>query len=174
MILNLLCIPLMSWLDRQRGMPKDIETIPKGAALVGMGYLCAYLTGHALDVQAIIITLTVAFSHNFGFGEPIGHALTGTGGATADDGTTYETWQVGVLKTNPWMALTVRGLMVGLWTLLAMDWLASLKIALAFGLAFPLASAFVRYALKSPPNAWAIQEWIRGGLIGTFLIIGGV
>ena len=85
---------LMSWLDRQRGTSKETEIIPKGVALVGMGYLCSLYTGHWLDWQAIVITATAAFAHNISFGEPIGHALTGRGGATADDGTTYESWQI--------------------------------------------------------------------------------
>lgn len=178
-ILRLLirCSP-MSWLDRQRGMPKEAETIPKVLALAGMGYLCALYTGHFFDWQAIAITVGVAFAHNFGFGEPLGHALTGRGGATADDGTTYESWQIGkTLKENPWVALTVRGLLVGVWTLLALDPIASLKIAIAFGVAFPLASYLVRYRLKMPTAkisdaalAWAEQEKLRGALIELSLI----
>ena len=76
----LLAIPAMSWLDRQRGMPKDQETIPKVPALLGMGYLCAVLTGHWLDWQTLAIVAGVAVLHNISFGEPMGHALTGIGG----------------------------------------------------------------------------------------------
>lgn len=169
----------MSWLDRQRGMPKAAETIPKVLALLGMGYLCALYTGHVFDWQAIGIVAGVAFAHNFGFGEPLGHALTGRGGATAADGTTYESWQIGrTLKENPWVALTVRGLLVGLWTLWALDSVASLKISIAFGVAFPLASYLVRYRLKMPTTtiseaavAWAQQESLRGALIELLLIL---
>lgn len=182
----------MSWLDRQRGTPKEAEIIPKLPALLGMGYLCALYTGHVLDWQAVAITASVAFAHNFGFGEPIGHALTGVT-RPAEDGTTYESWQVGkALKENPWLALAVRGLLVGLWTLFIpglagmtgfiqpvhIDWFASLKIAVAFGIAFPLASHIVRYRLKMPTRtreeagaAWAKQESIRGALIELLLIL---
>jgi hypothetical protein len=172
--LLLFLIPLMSWLDRQRGTPKETEIISKVPALLGMGYLCAVFTGHILDWQAIVIMLAVAVAHNFSFGEPLGHALTGIQGATADDGSTYETWQVGILKDNPWIALTVRGMMVGAMTLLALDWVASLKIAIAFGAAFPLASAIVRYGFRQGGEGWALQEWIRGGLIGLILFGGAL
>ncbi len=169
---------LMSWLDRQRGTPKVAEKIPKPVALLGMGYLCAAYTGHMIDWQAVVITAGVAVAHNFGLGEPVGHALTGRGGEAADDGTTYEPWQIGILKTNPWLAVTARGLMVGFWTLLALDWVASLKIAAAFGIAFPLASYLIRYQLKMPtatPSqeavAWARQEQVRGALIELLLLL---
>ena len=168
-LLCALLIPAMAWLDRQRGTSKETEIIAKVPALLGMGYLCAAFTGHVADWQAVVITLAVAVAHSFSFGEPLGHALTGIKGATADDGTTYESWQVGIPKDNPWLALTVRGLMVGAMTLLALDWVASLKIAAAFGLAFPLAPAIVRYGTKLGGAGWALQEWIRGGLIGLIL-----
>lgn len=178
LIICLSTVSPMSWLDRQRGTPKAAEKIPKLLALLGMGYLCALYTGHVFDWQAIVITFSVAFAHNFGFGEPVGHALTGRGGATADDGTTYESWQIGrTLKENPWVALTARGVLVGLWTLPALDPMASLKIAAAFGAAFPLAPYLVRYRLKMPAAtigeagaAWAQQEKLRGLLIELLLI----
>lgn len=164
---------LMSWLDRQRGTPKAQEKIPKPVALVGMGILCSLYTGHWFDWQAVVITITVAFSHNFGFGEPVGRALSGVTDRK------YEPWQVGkTLKENPWIAVTVRGLFVGTWTLLALDPIASLKIAIAFGVAFPLASYVVRYRIKMPTRtitesgaAWARQEEIRGALIEALLIL---
>ncbi len=170
---------LMSWLDRQRGTPKSAEKIPKLVALLGMGYLCAAYTGHLIDWQAAVIAACVAFAHNFGFGEPLGHALTGRGGEAADDGTTYESWQIGkALKANPWAALTVRGAMVGLWTLWALDPVVSLKIAVAFGIAFPLAPYIVRYRIKMPTAtisasavAWARQEEVRGALIELLLLL---
>lgn len=164
-LLYALLIPLMAWLDRQRGTPKETEIISKVPALLGIGYLCSVFTGHVLDWQAVVIMLSVAVAHNFGLGEPVGHALTGTMSGK------YETWQIGILKTNPWLALSVRGLFVGLWTLLALDPIASLKIALAFGIAFPLAPAIVRYGLKMGGGGWGMMEYIRGALIGLILFV---
>jgi len=101
----LLLVPVLSWLDRQRGMPKDVETIPKLPALLGIGYVCSVLTGHWMDWQALVITLSVAVIHNFSFGNPLGTALTGVV-SVAPDGTLHEKWQVGnLLKSNPWVAL---------------------------------------------------------------------
>lgn len=170
-------VTALSWLDRQRGMPRELETIPKLVALLGIGYICATLVGHWLDWQAIVITLSIAFIHNFSFGEPLGHALTGHSG-TADDGTTYEKWQLGVLKTNPWLALAVRGAMLGIAGLVALDLVAAIKIAIAWAIAFPLAPAFVRYVLKLPTTtekqsgkAWAVNEWTRGAIAGFALSV---
>lgn len=180
-LLLLLFIPLMSWLDRQRGTPKDREIIPKLPALLGIGYLCAAFTGHYADWQALVITAAVAVVHNFSFGEPLGHALTGRGGVAASDGTVYEQWQIGdLLKSNPWVALAVRGAMLGLAGVAALDWQAAARIAVAWAIAFPLAPAVVRYALKMPTRtkeqaglAWAVNEWTRGALAGALLWISG-
>lgn len=173
--LLLLLVPVMSWLDRQRGMPKAVETIPKLPALLGIGYLCAAMTGHFADWQAVVITAVIAVAHNFSFGQPLGMALTGKTGA-ADDGTVYEAWQVGILRTNCWLALALRGAVLGVAGLAAYDFAAALKIAAAWAVAFPAAPAIVRYVLKMPVNtanasgkAWAANEWIRGALAGLFL-----
>ncbi len=181
-LLLLLLIPAMSWLDRQRGTPKDDEIIPKLPALLGIGYLCAVFTGHWLDWQAAVITAAVAVIHNFSFGEPLGHALTGRGGVVAADGTVYEKWQVGsLLQSNPWVALAVRGAMLGLAGVAALDWQAAAQIAVAWAIAFPLAPAVVRYILKMPTRtkeqagrAWAANEWTRGAAAGVLLWIAGL
>lgn len=165
-----LLIPAMSWLDRQRGTPKDFEKIPKLPALLGMGYLSAFYTGHMIDWQAMVITLSIAVSHNIGFGHPIGFALTGKNTAldpNMSEGGKYEPWQVTkLLKENPWVALALRGFFVGFWSLVALDWVASLKIALAFGIAFPLAPYIVRFKLGMGGEGWAKMEELRGMLIG--------
>ena len=178
LLLLLLSIPLMSWLDRQRGTPREFELITKSAALAGMGVLTAVLVGHWLDWQMLAITAAVMVIHNFSFGEPMGHALTGRGGQMADDGTTYEIWQVtALLRENPWVALGLRGLVTGLAGVAVLEPVTAVMIALAFGLAFPLAPAIVRYLLKLPVNsgkaagkAWAVNEYIRGGLVGALLV----
>jgi len=172
----LLLVPVLSWLDRQRGMPKDVETIPKLPALLGIGYVCSVLTGHWMDWQALVITLSVAVIHNFSFGNPLGTALTGVV-SVAPDGTLHEKWQVGnLLKSNPWVALSLRGAMLGMAGLLAMDYMAAVKIALAWAIAFPLSPFLVRYVLRMPVKtigqsgrAWATNEWTRGALAGLLM-----
>lgn len=165
-LLYLPLVALLSWLDRQRGMPKDQETIPKIAALLGMGYVIAVLCGHWMDWQAIAITAGVAVLHNISFGQPLGQALTGKV-AKADDGTLYEVWQFhDVLRENPWLSLILRGVMVGGAGVLALDANAAWNIALAFGVAFPLAAVISRYALY---GSWGKNEYIRGALVGVIL-----
>lgn len=173
-----LLIPVLSWLDRQRGTPKETETIPKIVALLGIGYVCSVFVGHWLDWQALVITISIAFIHNFSFGEPLGHALTGRGGVPAADGTVYEKWQIGILKDNPWLALAVRGAMLGISGLVALDLVAAAKLAIAWAIAFPLAPAIVRYVLKMPTytikqsgKAWAVNEWARGATAGLLLSV---
>jgi hypothetical protein len=172
LILFLQKASLLSWLDRARGNPEN--RIPKAIALFLMGYLCALYTGHGFDWRAPLFMVAVWAGHGIGYGQPLGYALTGV----ADRG--YESWQItNLLKENPWVALFMRGLFVGIAALIALDVLAAIKIALAFGLAFPLASYTVRYQLKMPTEdagqaalAWAKQEEIRGLFIEMLLIIG--
>lgn len=170
-LVAVLGVALLSWLDRQRGTPKESEVIPKLPALLGMGYLCAAYTGHYADWQAAAITAAFAVVHNISFGEPMGHALSGQGGLAADDGAVYETWQVGVLKTNPWLALAVRGAMSGLAGVAALDSYAAAALAVAWGIAFPAAPALARFVLytKDVGARWAANEYIRGALAGLVL-----
>lgn len=173
-VLSILFVPLMAWLDRQRGSPPEIEVISKVPALFGMGYICAFYTGHVFDVQTLIIMLAVWAGHGIGYGAPLGYALTGVTGMPADDGSVYEPWQVtDLLKRNPWVALALRGVMVGAVALLSADIIAAGKIAVAFGIAFPLASYIVRYHIttSSPDDAWGKQEYVRGGLTGFILLV---
>ena len=165
----LLLVPVLSWLDRQRGTTKAQEIITKFPALIGIGYICAIFTGHFTDWQALVITLSIAVLHNFSFGEPLGHALTGKGGQRADDDTTYEVWQVGLLKTNPWLALSVRGAVLGLAGLAVGEITTALKIAIAWSVAFPLAPAIVRFVLKKGGEGWGTNEYIRGAIAGALL-----
>jgi hypothetical protein len=169
----ILLIPIMAWLDYQRGLPKDIETITKPVALVGIGFLTATLTGHWFDYYTIAITLGISVIHGIGFGEPIGHALSGIGGQKADDGSTYESWQVGaLLKENPWAALFVRGSMLGiagLPTIISGDYLTPISIAMSWGIAFPSACALVRWVIKPKGTGEGENAAIRGGIAASLL-----
>lgn len=168
--LLLLLIPVMSWLDHQRGTPKGLEIIPKILALILMGYACAVLTGHWLDWQAAVITAGFAVLHNFSLGQPLGEALTGKIGQ-ADDGSSYETWQVGPLK-NCWLALSARGAVLGLAGFIALDLTAGLQIAVAWAVAFPLSAALVRYvrSLRFKGGGWGLSEYLRGFIASLILV----
>mgnify|MGYP001604612953 CR=1 FL=1 len=157
-------IPLMAWLDRQRGRSDVTEIIPKIVALAGLGVCVSLLVGHYWDWQAPIIVAAVAIGYALGWGNPVGRACGGP------DNGKYERWQVGILRRNVWLALAVRGSFVGLFTLVAFDPVASLKIIAAFTIVFPLAPFLVTRAFqKSGDPAWAEQEYWRGGMAGVIL-----
>ena len=163
-LLLLLLIPLLAFFDRQRGADKKTEIIPKIVALAGLGICVSLLVGHWLDWQALVIAVTVAVGYTFGLGHPVGMALTGK------DIGEYESWQVGILRSNPWLALAVRGAFIGVCSLAAIDYLAALKITLAFAVAFPLAPWIATRVFKrTGTDAWSLQETIRGGLAGAVL-----
>jgi hypothetical protein len=188
-----------AWLDKQRGFGPEDETIPKGPALIGLGLCNAFfIVDHSaalavMAAQAAIITVAVTIAYNWpGFGEPIGHALTGRGGVMASDGTTYKRWQIGkTLKENPWLALAFYGAVffpVGILLVSAITgaiahfvgvagvkttWVfgAAIKLALAHAIAWPGACAVVRHVLKMPIKttkqsgaAWGMQEYLRGAI----------
>jgi hypothetical protein len=171
-ILFLQKLSLLSWLDRARGNPEN--RLPKAIALFLMGYICALYAGHGLDWRAPLFMVAVWAGHGIGYGQPLGYALTGVSSPE------YENWQITkLLKVNPWLALALRGIFVGIAALITFDYIAAIQVAVAFGAAFPLASYFVRFKLKMPTTdaaesaiAWAKQEEIRGLFIELFLIIG--
>jgi hypothetical protein len=184
-LLLLLLIPAMSWLDRQRGSSKETETITKGMALAGLGLSIAILLG-VYDWSAITIVAVTWTAYAYGFGEPLGRIV--SGGRT--DRKT-ERWQVGALQDHPYLAMTVRGLLVlptalaanGMVLLeallhaplgaMAMSWADIAKLTVAFGVAFPLAPFIAIKLGRRGDAAWALQEYIRGGLIGALLLIAG-
>jgi len=161
--LTLLLIPFMAWLDRQRGDPRGI---PKIIALIGLGACVSILTKHYIDWRAPIIVAAVAISYNvFGWGQAIGYAITGRNSGK------YAPWQIGTtLKFNPWLALAVRGALIGICSLAALDVVAAIKITLAFAVAFPLAPYLaVHLFRKAGDDAWALMEYIRGFMAGLIL-----
>jgi hypothetical protein len=185
-------IPAAAWLDRQRGTSKETETLAKMPALIGLGLCNAFFVvdhGATLAVivaQTAIVTAAVATAYNWpGFGEPIGHAITGSTNRK------YEDWQFKALQTNPWVALIFYGAVFFPAGILLMSaiaaaiaYLASVhgfqaswtfaaaaKLALAHAIAWPGACAVVRYVLKMPVRtsqqsgaAWARQEEVRGAI----------
>lgn len=164
--LILLLIPAMAWLDRQRGSDFTTEIIPKNVALIGLGVCVSILTGHYWDWRAPVLVASVAIGYNvLGWGNPVGRAC-----GVRDDGK-YEDWQVGVLRRNVWLALAVRGAFIGLCSLVALDFTAALKIAIAFAIAFPLAPLVATKIFKQRGNAaWALQEYVRGAIAGVLLV----
>lgn len=182
-VLWVMLIPAMAWLDRQRGSSDENETITKAVALAGLGVSVAVLLG-AYNVSAITVIAVVWTAYVIGWGEPLGRIV--SGGITDYK---YETWQVGPMKDHPYLSMTVRGMLILPIALVAnaavalsamlyapLDALAIpavdiAKLSIAFAVAFPLAP-FIAVSLgRRGDHAWALQEYIRSGLIATMLLI---
>lgn len=189
-LLFALLVPLMRWLDKERGHAKENETISKIVALIGLG-LCSSvllvdwsLPWQTLLAQTAIITAAVSMAYNMpGFGEPIGHAITGRTDKI------YESWQYGPLRKNPWLALSFYGavffplallilsLLASLFLPINWAWVPAMKLAIAHGIAWPGACAIVRHIRKMPTrtteqagSAWGMQEKDRGTISGLVLL----
>ena len=158
-------IVLMSYLDRLRGTGTRLF---KGDARLLMGWCLAALMGHGFDMLTLPIIALFAIGEAPGWGTPMA-ALYGDKMSQTDQ----EWWQVGLLKTNAWLALTVRGLMWGAPIALLGYWDPSLYwMPLVFGIAMPL-SVFITKHLDRfqseyvEGEAWARMEYLRGLLMGS-------
>jgi len=120
-----------------------------------MGYVTAVMVGHPFDWQSLAILITFSVLHGIGFGEPVGHAMTGRGGQVASDGSIYESWQfIPVLRENPWIALAFRGGILGLSCVWTLDPLSVAAVAVGWAISFPLSIAIVRF--------WVSPRWDIG------------
>ena len=165
-LLFLLLIPVMAWLDRQRGSSKEAEKIPKFLAMIGLGICVSVLTGHWLDWQMLVLIAGTWAAYSPGWGEPLGHAITGKTNRL------WEKWQFGIIKKNPWLALIVRGLFFTIPGLAILEPMTAVKLGVAFGLAFPLGPLIAtRIFKKRGDDAWALNEYIRGAFAGSVLWI---
>lgn len=183
---KLLIVPLMAWLDRQRGTPRSHERITKLVALVGLGLGAVLLLPPAALWIDVLTVAGVALGYSFGFGQPIGAIVNPPGNED------YEWYQVGPLKRHPLLALFVRGALVGV-SVLAL-YLVVMAARCTFGLpvaAFAalapgvvdrtatLAAVFAFSFMCAPwlavklgrtgNAAWALQEYLRGGLAAWLL-----
>jgi len=155
-------IPLMAWLDRQRGCHEC--PMPKILALFLLALCVAALTGHFdLNWQAGLLVAGTMTAWSVGWGQPIGWALTGKPVKI------YELWQVGYLRKNPWAALFARGLMMALPGITIFDLYTTLELAVAFAIAFPLAPWLSVAMSRNGEGSWAQQEYLRGGIAGVLL-----
>ena len=186
--LKLLLVPLMAWLDRQRGTPRQSERIAKLPALVALGIGAALLLPPAGPWLELLTIAAVAIGYSFGFGQPIGAIVSPPGN---DD---YEWYQVGALRRHPMLALLVRGSLIGATFIVlyaavlgvrlvalpgsAAGWLAAAPAAAqrAADLAIVYAGAFAAAPWlavnlgRRGNEAWALQEYLRGGLAAAMLL----
>ena len=182
LILKLILVPLHSWLDRQRGTPRDTEIITKAMALAAMVFCQLILLG-VHDWSVVTVGIVVWTGYVIGWGEPVGHIITGR---HAGD---YEWWQfLPVLRDNPIAALAFRGALVlplavalniFLWAInfvypvvaLMIGAAVIVKLTVAYAIAFPLAPWLVlKYRKARGDQAWVEQEYVRGFMIAAMLL----
>lgn len=183
---------IMACLDRYRGGSGQDKIIPKPVALLGLGSCVILLLG-VHDFSAVTVLAAVWAGYVTGWGQPLGRILD-----AKRANRNFEWWQFGPLKKNPYLAMTVRGLLIlpaalaanamlfaisGLLMLAAPSEVAQsvealfisaaaiAKLTIVFGIAFPLAPFIAVKLGKRGDAAWALQEYIRGGLIGALLLI---
>ena len=178
MMIEPLLIALAGYLDRMRGSDYDVlpEIVWKGKEIgnsewkILYGWVVAALFGHAFSWLTIPIIILFAIGEAWGWGEPIGAALTGK----PMNPDKLEWWQKGALKSDPWAALGVRGLMWGAPVALLSFWEPLLmSLPFIFMITMPLGVLAAKHIPKSTiSEKWTYQEIIRGLLTG--LLITGV
>ncbi len=168
---------LLAILDRFRGDGGKFTI--KGVAykvarpfqLLAIGYLISILLGVYWGIEAVKISIGVGIGFTFGWGLVIGSALNRTTPLEhklRNPSYKWEWWQFGILKTNTYIALAFRGLMIGAPLLIFGLYLYAGIVSLAYGISFPLSIYIVtRLNLK---DGWGKQEYLRSGIAG--LIVG--
>ncbi len=158
----LLC--LLGPLDRLRGSGKELlGFLPSKVktALYGLTFSLLY-TLDPVEVAGLVVAFLLGES--FGWGCPLGMALSGK-----DDGCELEWYQSS--RKQPWEDLFIRGVLWGIPLLAVGMWFGIDQLMFApaiFGLSMVLAPAIVRASIMWKPakHLWAVQEYVRGWLIG--------
>ena len=165
MIVDIFLVLALAIFDRQRGNPE--RGYPKALALIAIGLAAALLMQLGSTTGIIFVEIAVAIGYSFGWGQPLGAALRGT---PSDD---YEWWQFcQPLRRYPYLALAVRGAIVGALVAIGGDFHTALVIGTACAIAFPIAPAITVYGLRQVyDRGWATQEYIRGGLLGLLILL---
>jgi len=139
------------------------EDIGNGEWKILFGWVVAALYGHEFDYLTIGIIVTFFIGEVWGWGEPIGAALTRRDMNELE----LEGFQIGILKQRPWLAIAVRGLIWGA-PVAALAWFDPLLLTLPFilMLAMPLGVLAAKYLPGSVDKKWTYQEIVRGSLLG--------
>ncbi len=166
MLLLVLCA---GFFDRIRGDQFDLfsRTVEK----LVYGWIIATLAGHGQDAYTIPFAILFAFGISPGWGNPIGAALNRLSPdvhrnfllmqhAPAE----FETWQIGILRKNTYLALVVRGIITGIPIILTGLWIESIIVMTAYAIAFPLACRIAN--IFNNPGDWGHQEYFRGWIAG--------
>lgn len=157
-----LLVLVLAVLDRLRGSPD--RRVGKAVVLAGIGAVCASLAGYQMDETGLTAALMIGVMHSIGYGQPLGWVLVGLPHPDR------EFWQVGILARDPWAALAVRGAATCLPLLVLGQPDKALHVALAFALGFVLAP-IIAMRFRIGDGAWALGEYLRGGIVGTVLAV---
>lgn len=168
-------------IDRVRGSGVVHFGIGKATDQLLYGWLFAILLGYPFSLETIFLTLAFVLGVSFGWANPTGGALRKDWDSMNPDnfegarGNNYEWWQVGIMRRNPYVALTFRGFLWGL-PIAIMGYLIGVPIASIaipiYMIAMPLA---VFLAAHTPHwygmNTWEAQEKYRGWISMAFVVI---
>ena len=191
---------LMGPLDRARGYPWKIPGFSMAWKCL-YGYAMAIAFGHGWDLATVLITAGMVIGMSFGWGSPLGAAITGQKMDFMD----LERWQTfRLVQESPWWALAYRGaiwgacvnlawpvavLMAGfvgsIWLLLGVDEAAFMFLPIiesrpdlrllvlipAYAVAMPAAVEFALWMGKRGDSAWKLQELLRGSIVGLIVLI---
>ncbi len=166
---------LLAILDRFRGdggkftIKGVAYKIARPFQLLAIGYLISILLGVYWGIEAVKISVAVGIGFTFGYGLLIGAGLKGISPLEHKlrNNDKWEWWQFGILKTNTYIALSFRGLMIGAPLLIFGLYYYTLIVSLAYAISFPLSIYIVtRLNLR---DGWGKQEYLRSGIAGLIL-----
>jgi len=168
--MNALAAVLLGFLDAARGGFFIKHVRPALATLLYGGVVSIMVGATGVWIAAGIVAFRIGESS--GWGTPLGMALNGTA-RTGE----FEWWQVGVLRDSPYAALAVRGAMWGLPMAALAHWVSPVLwyMPAVYAVAMPAAVYVASLKLTSRVEPWAVQEFLRGWLVGAALLaLGGV
>lgn len=164
---------LVAVADRIRGglLSAHGINIPSKLETLLHGWTIALCFGHGFDLAGVWLMIALTFGEAVGWGHPLGWALSGV--ETGEP----ESYEVGRIADNPWVSLTVRGL---LWALPAapVAWIYDPHIWHLFWI-MPLtmvAAPWIAVQTKRVSEQWfgelwGAQEIYRGLMTGLFVVL---
>lgn len=161
-IIPLAAVVICAVADRLRGglLPKCRHCDLAGELVYGLAL--AVLLGLPELLWPVLSVLWLLGARP-GWGYPMGQALLGKiQHAWAHPNAQPEWWQVGPLKSRPWLSLVVRGAMWAAPCLPLAFWHPQVWALLGMAVAMP-AGALLDRTLT---YRWQAGEWVRGALIG--------
>jgi hypothetical protein len=167
MLLQLIALAACGPLDRLRGHERHIlgrRVFDKLAYGIALAVVAA--PADPLATPFVVVAMMLGMSP--GWGEPMSSILDGRPMRPEH----LEWWQKGPAAKDPWLALTVRGVIWGLPVVPVAVWFQDWSL-LAFLPAFAFAMPVAMFAAKFKIGAdkWGNVEWARGWIAGALLFL---